>query len=133
MVQAKPAVRSNSKIVVEKNIRHILSYMPGKTKKQKEYAFFEQIVALRRPPRGQQFGWKFTPYAMEKWVMGGGFIIYFADAKKYLNSLGINPQKKKYSDNKAWGLYVNLMVRDGTKLFDRLRKENPTWWDKASR
>jgi hypothetical protein len=39
---------------------------------------------------------------------GGSFLIYHGDVKNFLNSLGINPENKEYSDDKSWLLYCHL-------------------------
>ena len=39
---------------------------------------------------------------------GGSFLIYHGDVKNFLNSLGINPKNKEYSDDKSWSLYCHL-------------------------
>lgn len=39
---------------------------------------------------------------------GGSFLIYHQEVKDYLNSLGINPSGKEYSDDKSRALYCHL-------------------------
>jgi len=39
---------------------------------------------------------------------GGSFLIYHGEVKDYLNSLGINPLNKEFSDVESWALYCHL-------------------------
>lgn len=39
---------------------------------------------------------------------GGSFLIYHQEVKDYLNSLGINPLNKEFSDVESWALYCHL-------------------------
>lgn len=43
-------------------------------------------------------------------VQGGSFLCYYSDVKDFLNSLGINPTNKEYTDEKSWELYKHLVA-----------------------
>ncbi len=45
-------------------------------------------------------------------VMGGTFLIYYADAADFLDSLGINAAGKAYKEEDSWDLYVHLLTRE---------------------
>lgn len=54
-------------------------------------------------------------------VMGGSFLIYYSDVKDFLNSLGINPDMKEYSDEKSWELYKHLLAREGLYIINSIK------------
>jgi hypothetical protein len=49
-------------------------------------------------------------------VQGGSFLCYHYDVKQFLNRLGINPNKKEYTDEQSWKLYTHLIATNGEKL-----------------
>lgn len=49
-------------------------------------------------------------------VQGGTFLIYYNDVNKFLNDLGINPDKKEYTDKENWELYKHLIARTISSL-----------------
>lgn len=58
-----------------------------------------------------------TNYHVVKYmVQGGCFLCYYHHVKDFLNSLGINPENKEYSDEKSWELYCHLLARDAELL-----------------
>lgn len=58
-----------------------------------------------------------TDYAKGVYMaQGGTFLVYTKDMEKFLNSLGINPDNKKYSDNKVFEQYCHLIGRQVAEL-----------------
>lgn len=55
-------------------------------------------------------------HAVRHMAEGGSFLCYYDEVKDFLNSLGINPDNKKYSDEKSWELYCHLIARDSELL-----------------
>ena len=55
-------------------------------------------------------------HAVKYMVQGGCFLCYYHQVKDFLNSLGINPQNKEYSNEKSWELYCHLIARDAELL-----------------
>lgn len=53
------------------------------------------------------------------WVECGSALIYHAEVKEFLNSLGINPTGTEYSNEKSWRLYCHLVAREMTKLYEK--------------
>ena len=49
-------------------------------------------------------------------VSGGSFLIYNDDIELFLNGLGINPENKKYSNDRIWKLYAHLVASEIEKL-----------------
>lgn len=93
---------TNTKIVKNRIQRHIRDHGWGKK------SLREQIKSLKRDPR------VYTDYqAGLKLVDGGSFDIYYDQVKKTLNKeFKINPQNKKYSDDKSWQQYRHLIARE---------------------
>lgn len=50
-------------------------------------------------------------------AQGGCFLIYYTEVKEFLNSLGINPNNKEYSEEKSWELYKHLIAINGVRLY----------------
>lgn len=58
-----------------------------------------------------------TAYAGGKYMAEGGtFLIYYEEQREFLNSLGINPEHKQYSDNKVFEQYCHLVGRQVAEL-----------------
>lgn len=49
-------------------------------------------------------------------VENGNFLVYHTDVVKFLNSLGINPDNKKFTDRKSWDLYQHLLATNIVEL-----------------
>jgi hypothetical protein len=49
-------------------------------------------------------------------VQNGRFLCYYSDVKDFLNSLGINPENKEYTDEKSWELYKHLIAINCERL-----------------
>jgi predicted RecB family endonuclease len=101
-------MKSNCKIVNDKIKQHIMEYV-----EDYEYGIETLIENLN----AVKFGDVTDNYkAMVKLVEGGEFLISYCDQRDFLNSLGINPDNKEYSDDKVWDLYKHLIAREGVKL-----------------
>lgn len=58
-----------------------------------------------------------TVYAAGKYMAEGGtFLIYYTDQREFLDSLGINPDGKEYSDRKVFEQYCHLIGRQVAEL-----------------
>ena len=55
-------------------------------------------------------------HAVRYMVQGGCFLCYYNQVNAFLDSLGINPNGNKYSDEKSWELYCHLLARDAELL-----------------
>jgi hypothetical protein len=65
----------------------------------------------------KSFDYMPTAYAGGKYMAEGGtFLIYYIDQRDFLNSLGINPENKSYSDNKVFEQYCHLIGRQVAEL-----------------
>lgn len=110
-------VNTNSKEIIEKNKRHIIKQMGGKT------VFFNEVSNYMKYQRGM------TPYrAIYEMAQGGDFLIYNEDIRKYLHRLGLKDDEKldKFRSPRGYGmaeLYWSLMARDGERLFKDIEKE----------
>lgn len=64
-----------------------------------------------------------TPWQKgERLVEGGSFLIANADMNDTLNSWGINPQGKKFSEEKSYSTYKSLMGRELGKRYEKYKK-----------
>ena len=61
-------------------------------------------------------------HKIEKLVEGGCFLCYHNDVKNFLDSLGINPSGKEYTNEKSWTLYTHLIALNGSGLIAKLTK-----------
>ena len=57
-------------------------------------------------------------HAASYMVQGGSFLCYYSDVKEFLNSLGINPTNKEYTDKKSWELYKHLIAINCERLYN---------------
>ena len=48
--------------------------------------------------------------SISRMVEGGCFRIYYDDIKEFINTTGLNPDKKEYDNEKSWQLYIHLCV-----------------------
>lgn len=55
-------------------------------------------------------------HAVKYMAEGGCFLVYYGEVIDFLNSLGINPENKQYSEEKSWELYCHLIARDAELL-----------------
>ena len=61
-------------------------------------------------------------HKIKKLVEGGCFLCYHNDVKNFLNTLGINPSGKEYTNEKSWTLYTHLIALNGSELIAKLTK-----------
>ena len=118
----KKPLRSNDKSIIAKNQREFLSEFPAKEygAKTNREAFASQIDALKYNGRS-------TQTAVRDYVDGGALEYTYYGRAKYLNKIGLkkyDPDKQDLTD-RQWEevnrLYENLMVRDGTKLYEDIK------------
>lgn len=65
----------------------------------------------------KSFSYMPTDYAKGVYMaQGGTFLIYYQDQRDFLNSLGINPDNKHFSDNKVFEQYCHLIGRQVAEL-----------------
>jgi len=130
MTMAAPktkSIRSNDKTIVERNQKEIIgSFEPWGGKSRKKM-FVETMDSLKKHSGSRPIS---TQQAMERIVNGGAMDVTYYQRAKYLNKVGL----KKYDAEKIDDLtdkqleevnntYVNLMVRDGTKLYDQIKND----------
>ena len=102
-------MRTNTKIVSQKIQEHIMDQV--------------ESLELLRDNALAVLGMKETPdmyHAFTYNVDGGNFLIYHADVRDFLNSLGINEQNKKYEDCTSWELYKHLIASNAVKMIKNL-------------
>jgi hypothetical protein len=103
-------MRTNDKRVVAKLREHVLDGFGldyGYDTDDKVANLKDQIYALRYTGNN-------NVTAAKELVMGGKYLVYYADAIEFLNKLGLNDRSnvKGYTDQQSWDLYVNLLVRE---------------------
>lgn len=101
-------MRSTNKEVVKKIQDHILEY--GTIEEHSD-----NVQALLYNDRS-------IYQAIDEYVVGGSFLVYFCNVEDFLNSLGINPENKQYSDKKIWNTYRALITRELVKMLDKQNK-----------
>lgn len=86
------------------NIKDACKYMYSEFDRVANYPF-----NLKKIPNSQD---RFKDYLQG---VPFGFYIYYSDMNYFLNSLGINPDNKKYSDDKLSSLYSYLIYSEMLK------------------
>lgn len=99
-------MRSTKKEAVQKIQAHILDY----------YEDRGGTGGLRQDMEAVKYGVMGDYRALRELVNGGSFLIYHHEVQDFLNSLGINEEKREYEDAKSWELYSHLIAREGLKL-----------------
>ena len=99
-------MRTTNKEVTQKIQAHILDY----------YEDREGVEGLKKDIEAAKYGNMGDYRALRELVNGGSFLIYHHEVQDFLNSLGINEEKKEYEDAKSWELYSHLIAREGLKL-----------------
>jgi hypothetical protein len=113
------AVSSNSKEVIEKNKKYLLSYFEGRNKKEQ---FVSQIDYMRHP--------RATIYAtVRDWIDSGSYEYTYYGRAKYLNKIGLKKYNAedidKLTDKQCEeinNLFVHILARDGEKLYNEVKK-----------
>ena len=101
-------MKSNTTEVKNKINSHILSYFNGWDSGNAIDNLKEQLKSFDYMP---------TDYAKGVYMAEGGtFLIYYREQREFLNSLGINPDNKEYSDNKVFEQYCHLIGRQIAEL-----------------
>ena len=95
-------MRTTNKEVVNKIRKHILD--------------FSNLEELKENIKGLDYVSPSIYHRAGYMVQGGSFLCYYSDVKVFLNSLGINPNNKEYSDDKSWELYKHLIAREVEKM-----------------
>jgi len=126
---------SNSKEITRKNQKEILSDFEGKTTKEREKNFVEEMEHYMKSKREHRT----TPYQAAKDMLNDVTIgnPYTYHRIKYLNKLGLTKYKaedlEKMTDRQAEkameegeALYQHIMARDGAKLYESLKAEKTT-------
>lgn len=100
-------MRTTSKEVIAKLKEHVLkSFTPEDFNVEtSEQALSSQINCMRI---GNDNNYRTALHLVD----GGSFLIYHNDIKDFLNSLGINPSNKEYTDQQSWDLYKHLLARE---------------------
>lgn len=95
-------MRTTNKEIVNKIREHILD--------------FYNLEELKENIKGLDYVSPSIYHRASYMVQGGCFLCYYSDVKDFLNSLGINPNNKEYSDDKSWELYKHLIAREVEKM-----------------
>ncbi len=107
-------MKSNTNQVKALINEHILSYFD-----QDHYGSDNPDATALDNLREQMKAFDYMPtaYAGGKYMAEGGtFLIYYQEQRDFLNSLGINPDNKEYSDNKVFEQYCHLIGRQVAEL-----------------
>lgn len=113
--EIKEQGKSNRKEVAEKIKNHVLEYYEDED--DPETAFINQMEAMKDNQHP-------TPYSWGKELAeGGNYLIYTEDMNEFLDNLKINPKGKKFSDDKVFSTYTNLVARESAKLYEKLKKK----------
>ena len=99
---------SNRKEVSENIQAHILDYYDSPDD------FISQMDAMSHLPTNWHRG--------EELAKGGSYLIYYADQRKFLDDLKINPKGKEFSDDRVAQTYNSLIGRESAKLYERLKR-----------
>ena len=99
---------SNRKEVSDNIQAHILEYYDNPVD------FMEQMDSMDWLPTRWRAG--------EKLASGGSYLIYYDDQREFLDSLGINPKGKTFSDDRVFQTYNSLVGRESERLYNRLEK-----------
>lgn len=110
--------KSTRKEVKNKIQQHILEYYgedyTGEKGLPADDAFVRQMDAM-----GEINNWNNGKRIAE----GGSYLIYTEDMRNFLDSLNINPKGKKFSDDKVFSTYTNLIGRESANLYDKIQKQ----------
>lgn len=99
---------SNRKEVSDNIQAHILSHYDNPVD------FMEQMDNMDYYPTRWHAG--------QELAKGGSYLIYYDDQRKFLDSLGINPKGKSFSDDRVFETYNSLIGRESERLYNRLDK-----------
>lgn len=99
---------SNRKEVSDNIQAHILEHY------ENPVDFMEQMNAMDYLPTKWRAG--------EELASGGSYLIYYDDQREFLDSLGINPKGKEFSDDRVFQTYNSLIGRESERLYNKLEK-----------
>lgn len=111
---------TNTKAIISKNQKHIMSYFYAKDygTRTKAEAFMSEVQHYMRGGYGS------TPYhAIYQMAWNGNFLVGNYEIVQYLKSLGLTNEGrvmgfKNYRNEGPMELYASLLARDGAKLYD---------------
>ena len=104
-------MKSTTTSVKNKINEHILSYF------DKDMGGDSDNTLDNLKQQLKSFDYMPTDYAKGVYMAEGGtFLIYYVEQRDFLNSLGINPDNKEYSDNKVFEQYCHLIGRQVAEL-----------------
>ena len=106
--EIKEQGKSNRKEVSDNIQAHILSYYDS------PQDFVEQMDVFDNLPT--------TWHRGEEMAKEGFYSVYYDDQRKFLDDLKINPNNKKFSDDKVFKTYTSLIGRESAKLYDKIKK-----------
>lgn len=107
------SLKTNSKQVQNKLDQHVLEYFT------EDYGWTEEAKTPLENLKEQlkSFDYMPTTYKMGRYMAeGGSFLIYHQHIIDFLNSLGINEDKKEYTNAKSWELYQHLIGKTVERL-----------------
>ena len=104
-------MKSTTTSVKTKINEHILSYFD----RDAGWSSDDRLANLKEQLKS--FDYMPTDYAKGVYMAEGGtFLIYYIDQEEFLNSLGINPDNKQFSDHKVFEQYCHLIGRQVAEL-----------------
>jgi len=122
---------SFNKEIIEKIQQRILAEFPPEENDgiPAGMSFTRIIDSLRMPQAGMR-NIRTIGQAISAWIQDGGILPYNYDRAKFLNNLGLNKyDAEKIADWKDSeliemnNLFIHLIIRDGTKLYEKLIKQ----------
>lgn len=99
-------LKTNSSVVKKKVQDHILTY-------------YNVDELIRELDDLKSSNYDSAYHAAAHMVQTGTFLYYLDDVREFLNSLGINPENKVYSNEKMWQLYKHLIATNCSILYNK--------------
>ena len=122
---------TNCKTIIESVQRYLLDWA-GDYKAETDYAtesnesafvqiINEYICAYGRGASLYSLGWSTPAGVLRHLVEGGTLEMSYCDVNNRLRSWGLNPER--YSDAHNWKTYINLICRDGQRLYNKINNK----------
>lgn len=104
-------VRTNSNYVKRKIRNHIYNNI-----RARDYGVRTKKDALKKQINYMRFPGESDYQCAKRFVTDGNFLISDWDIKRFINSLGINKERKKYDRQKTFDLYRHLIAREISQM-----------------
>lgn len=126
---------TNCKQVIESVQKYLLNYMddykqsvPEWANEPNEVAFVRMINQYIDDYGANEFSWRTPRGVLITLAEGGAFDCYYSQIDDRLTEWGLNPER--YTDDKNWETYKNLIGRDGERLYNKIKKGQTKWKSK---